>query len=44
MQGWIDSPGHRANILHDGYDYIGVGIYISEDFYFSWTQMFSGSR
>jgi len=41
MQGWMDSPGHRANILHKVYDYIGVGIYISEEFGFSWTQMFS---
>ncbi len=25
MTGWMNSPGHRANILKDGYDYIGVG-------------------
>ena len=41
MQGWMDSPGHRDNILREGYYYIGVGVYISEEFGFSWTQMFS---
>lgn len=25
IQGWMDSPGHRANILNEGYDEIGVG-------------------
>jgi len=26
MQGWMDSPGHRANILRRGYEELGVGI------------------
>lgn len=26
--GWMDSPGHRANILDGGYDRLGVGIAI----------------
>ncbi|MHC4661288.1 MAG: CAP domain-containing protein [Planctomycetota bacterium] len=25
MQGWMNSPGHRANILNSGYTHIGVG-------------------
>ena len=25
MNGWMNSPGHRANILRDSFDYIGVG-------------------
>lgn len=27
MDGWMNSPPHRASILRDGYDYIGVGSY-----------------
>lgn len=27
MDAWMNSPGHRANILKSGYDYIGVGSY-----------------
>lgn len=26
MQGWMESPGHRANILHPGFKEVGVGI------------------
>lgn len=26
VQAWMDSPGHRANILHDGYTEIGVSV------------------
>ncbi|HEY9723499.1 MAG TPA: CAP domain-containing protein [Oscillatoriaceae cyanobacterium] len=26
VRGWIDSPGHRANILHPGFGHIGIGI------------------
>lgn len=34
---WMNSPGHRANILKAGYTEIGVG-YVSNGNY--WTQMF----
>lgn len=27
MKGWMNSPGHRANILNPNYRYIGVSIY-----------------
>ncbi len=27
MNGWMNSPGHRANILNGGYTYMGVGAY-----------------
>ena len=27
MQGWMDSPGHRANILNDTFSYVGIGVY-----------------
>lgn len=26
VTGWIDSPGHRANILHPAFGHIGVGV------------------
>ena len=36
---WMNSPGHRANILNGSYTHIGVG-FVSEGYY--WTQMFRG--
>ncbi|MCL2070884.1 MAG: CAP domain-containing protein [Oscillospiraceae bacterium] len=26
MDGWMNSPGHRANILNSNFDYLGVGV------------------
>ena len=37
VNGWMNSPGHRANILNAGYTRIGVG-YVADGNY--WTQMF----
>ena len=37
VNGWMNSSGHRANILHANYTHIGVG-YVSGGYY--WTQMF----
>lgn len=37
VQGWMDSPGHRANILDSKFTHIGVG-YVAEGNY--WTQQF----
>jgi uncharacterized protein YkwD len=31
MNMWMNSPGHRANILGEDYRYIGVGVYVTED-------------
>ncbi|MCJ7841152.1 CAP domain-containing protein [Lederbergia sp. NSJ-179] len=39
VNGWMNSPGHRANILNSSYTHIGVG-YISNGNY--WTQEFIG--
>lgn len=39
VNGWMNSSGHRANILNAGYTHIGVG-YVSGGNY--WTQMFIG--
>ena len=37
VNAWMNSPGHRANILNSSYTHIGVG-YVKEGHY--WTQMF----
>lgn len=37
VEGWMNSPGHRANILNGSYTHIGVG-YVSGGNH--WTQMF----
>ena len=37
VDGWMNSSGHRANILNAGYTRIGVG-YVADGHY--WTQMF----
>lgn len=39
VNGWMNSSGHRANILNTGYTQIGVG-YVAQGHY--WTQMFMG--
>lgn len=39
MEGWMNSPGHRANILNASFTHIGVG-YVANGHY--WTQMFIG--
>ena len=31
VDGWMNSPGHRANILHSGFRYLGVGLARSGD-------------
>lgn len=41
MQGWLDSPGHRANIMRPEYTEIGIGVYY-ENGRFYWTQLFIG--
>jgi uncharacterized YkwD family protein/spore coat assembly protein SafA len=39
VDGWMNSPGHKANILNKNYTQIGVG-YVANGHY--WTQMFMG--
>jgi uncharacterized protein YkwD len=44
MAAWMNSPGHRANILNPDYDHIGVGYATSNAFYrFFWTQEFGST-
>ena len=37
---WMNSPGHRANILNSGYTHIGVGAY-NDNGTLYWTQVFA---
>ena len=37
VDAWMNSPGHRANILNSSYTHIGVGYVTSGNY---WTQMF----
>lgn len=39
VDGWMNSPGHRANILNGSFTQIGMG-YVADGNY--WTQMFIG--
>ena len=38
---WMNSPGHKANILNANYTHIGVGCY-EVDGYYHWVQLFVG--
>lgn len=46
VNAWINSPGHRANILSDSYQEIGIGYYYLDDdtgsvnYHHYWTQTF----
>lgn len=42
QQGWMDSPGHRANILQKGLDSFGYGIIVGEDQWLYAVQNFAG--
>ncbi|RPF47474.1 uncharacterized protein YkwD [Hydrogenoanaerobacterium saccharovorans] len=41
MDGWMNSSGHRANILNPNYKYIGVGFYKGSNGTLYWSQMFT---
>lgn len=40
VTGWMNSPGHRANILNPNFNYIGVGLAKDNRGSYSWTQLF----
>ena len=48
VQGWINSPGHRANMLNPNYEYLGVGYHQEKpdtgrvNYQHYWTQNFGG--
>ena len=41
VQGWMDSPGHRANILKSEFGHLGVGVVMDSSGRLYWTQMFT---
>lgn len=41
MKGWMNSPGHRANIMNKNYTKIGVGYYQNSNGVNYWTQLFT---
>jgi uncharacterized protein YkwD len=41
VQGWIKSPGHRANLLHPAFGHIGIGLAVSKDGKYYLTQVFT---
>ncbi|MEL7565468.1 MAG: SafA/ExsA family spore coat assembly protein [Dehalobacterium sp.] len=44
MKGWMNSSGHRANILNSTYTEIGVGLAVNKNGQNYWTQMFIKPR
>jgi uncharacterized YkwD family protein/spore coat assembly protein SafA len=42
MQGWMNSSGHRANILNESFNEIGVGVAQNSSGQYYWTQQFLG--
>lgn len=42
MQAWMNSPGHRANVLGGGYTKLGVGYAVDSKGTPYWVQMFAG--
>jgi uncharacterized YkwD family protein len=42
MNSWMNSSGHRANILNANFDTLGVGIYNGGSYGIYWTQLFTG--
>ncbi|NLL01435.1 MAG: LysM peptidoglycan-binding domain-containing protein [Mollicutes bacterium] len=40
MKYWMNSPGHRANILSSSYNQIGVGVARDQNGNLYWTQLF----
>ena len=42
MNAWLNSSGHRANILNKNFDTLGVGIYEGGAYGIYWVQLFTG--
>ncbi len=40
VKAWMNSPGHKANILNSSYNKVGIGVY-TKDGTIYWTQLFS---
>lgn len=44
VEGWLQSPGHRRNLLNPAYNETGVGAAVSEDKTLYFTQIFATRR
>jgi uncharacterized YkwD family protein/spore coat assembly protein SafA len=42
VNAWMNSPGHRANIMNANFTKIGVGLAKGGSYGYYWTQMFAG--
>lgn len=40
VKGWMNSPGHRANIMNGNFGKVGIGCYVSNGTIY-WTQLFT---
>lgn len=43
MNSWMNSSGHRANILNSSYTEIGIGYYAGGSYGTEWVQLFTGN-
>ena len=41
VEAWMDSPGHRENLLREDAGYLGVGVSQDEDGILYWVQLFA---
>lgn len=41
VEGWMNSPGHRANILRSEFTHTGIGIAVTSDDAYYFTQVFT---
>ncbi len=41
VTGWMNSPGHRANIMNSSFNKIGIGVYQSSNGTIYWSQLFT---
>ncbi|MFD2923612.1 CAP domain-containing protein [Halobacillus naozhouensis] len=44
VEGWMNSPGHRANIMNEHFTHIGVGYVEGGSYGTYWTQLFMNPR
>jgi uncharacterized protein YkwD len=41
VTGWMNSPGHRANIMNPSFGKVGIGVYKDSNGTIYWTQLFT---